>query len=125
MQQWGDFQVSNSQTLNGIYNAQNLISNNDDTEYYFTAEDGIYSMNNNGSGIINITNTVSDILYYQDERYGIYSVVDSTTYYYNRDILYINDSENSKNTIYKYNLDIDQYIDTIIVNGNVRDINFY
>ena len=125
MQQWGDFQVSNSQTLNGIYNAQNLISNNDDTEYYFTAEDGIYSMNNNGSSIINITNTVSDVLYYQDEYYGIYSVVDSTTYYYNRDILYINDSQNSKNTIYKYDLDIGSYIDTIVVDGPVKDIAFY
>ena len=121
-----DLLISANTTLNGVYNAQNLISKPDDTEYYFTAEDGVYRMDPNGIGVTKFPNLVlSDVLYYQDERYGIYSVVDSTTYYYNRDILYINDSQNSKNTIYKYNLDIDQYIDTIIVNGNVRDINFY
>jgi hypothetical protein len=114
-----------SQTLPGIYNAKNLISNNDDTEYYFTAEGGFYKMNNNGTGVSLIKPLVSDVLYYHDEVYSVYSVVDSTTYSYNRNILYVNDSENSKNIIYKYNLDTDAYIDTIIVNGTVRDIKFY
>ena len=121
-----DLLINGNTTLNGVYNAQNLISNNDETEYYFTAADGIYRMDPNTIVVTKFPDLVlSDVLYYQDEQYAIYSVVDSTTYYYNRDILYINDSQNSKNTIYKYNLDIDQYIDTIIVNGNVRDINFY
>jgi hypothetical protein len=36
----------------------------------------------------------------------------------------MNDTD-SPNSIYKYNLDLSVFIDTIIVDGNVRDINFY
>ena len=42
-----------------------------------------------------------------------------------RDILYINDAQNSKNTIYKYDLDLGAYIDTIVVDSPVKDIAFY
>ena len=120
-----DMIITASTTLPGIYNANNLITNNDDTEYYFTTEGGFYKMNPNGTGISLINALVSDVLYYQDEIYSQYSVIDSVTYYYSRDVLYVNDSENSKNTIYKYNLNSNVFIDTIIVDGNVRDINFY
>jgi len=67
----------------------------------------------------------SDILYYRDEVYSQYSITDSLTYYYNRDVLYVNDSKNSSNTIYKYNLNSDTFLDTIILDGTVKDINFY
>lgn len=113
------------QNLGGIYNANNLISNNDGTVYYFTAEGGFYKMNPDGTGISLINSLVSDVFCYQAEPYSQYSVVDSVTYYYNRDIVYLNDSEDSKNTIYKYNLNSNVFIDTIIVDGNVNDINFY
>ena len=33
--------------------------------------------------------------------------------------------ENSKNTIYKYNVNSNVFMDTINVEGNVKDINFY
>jgi hypothetical protein len=49
-------------------------------------------------------------------------VNDSTIVYY--EMLYMNDV-NSPNSIYKYNLDLSSFVDTIIVNGNVRDIKFY
>ncbi len=39
------------QTLSNIYNAQNLISESSDAKYFFTAADGVYQMNNDGSGI--------------------------------------------------------------------------
>ena len=120
-----DVVVTASTVLSGIYNASNLISNNEDTEYYFLAEGGFYRMNANGSGVSRINSLISDILYYRDEIYSQYSVTDSVTYYYNRDVLYVNDSENSKNTIYKYNLNSNAFIDTIIVDGDVRDVNFY
>jgi hypothetical protein len=120
-----DVVVTSSTVLSGIYNASNLISNNEDTEYYFLAEGGFYSMNANGSGVSRINSLVSDILYYQDEIYSQYSVTDSVTYYYNRDVLYVNDSENSKNKIYKYNLNSNTFMDTIIVDGNIIDINSY
>lgn len=116
--------VTNSQNLSGIYNANNLTSNSDGTEFYLTAEGGFYKMNSSGNNRSFIP-IVSDVLYYQDETYSQYSSADSTTYYYNRDVLYINDSQNNKSTIYKYNLDSGIVIDTIIVSGNVRDIVFY
>mgnify|MGYP001380263825 CR=1 FL=1 len=119
-----DMTIIDSQNLSDIYNGKNLISNNDGTEFYLTAEDGFYKMNSSGNNRILIP-VVSDVLSYQDEIYSQYSPTDSTTYYYNRDVLYINDSQNNKNTIYKYNLDSGNFIDTIIVNGNVTDIIFY
>jgi len=112
-------------SLTGIYNANNLISDDDDNSYYFTAENGVYSMSNSGTGVAPIVSRVSDVLCFQDERYSIYNPADSTTSYFNRDILYINDAQNSKNTIYKYNLNIGAYIDTIIVDSPVKDIAFY
>ena len=47
------------------------------------------------------------------------------TYYYNRDVLYVNDSENSKNIIYKYNLTEGEYMDTIILEAPVNDVIYY
>ena len=112
--------------LSGIYNANNLISKDDGDTYYFTAEDGVYTMSNSGTGVLQLPlSIVSDVLCFQDEEYSIYNSADSTTTYFNRDVLYINDSENSKNTIYKYNLDIGAYIDTIVVDSPVKDIAFY
>lgn len=113
-----------TQQLDGVYDARNLVSDNEDNKYYFTASDGIYSVNSDGTDYTNIINTISDVLYYQEEEYSEV-VNDSLTQYYTRNVLYINDSENSKSTIYKYNIDTDQFIDTIIVSGRVNDINFY
>ncbi len=47
-----DLLISANTTLNGIYNAQNLISKPDDTEYYFTAEDGVYKMSSTGNSVL-------------------------------------------------------------------------
>ena len=113
-----------TQYLSGVYNAKNLTANSDGTEYYLTAENGIYKMNKDGTGLSLIDDLVSDICYYNDEIYSQYAGTDSVTYY-NRDVLYCNDSENNKNIIYKYNLGSNLFIDTIIVEGNVNDINFY
>ena len=121
-----DMELDWSISLGGIYNANNLISEDDGNTYYFTAEDGVYTMSNSGTGVLQLPlSIVSDVLFFQDEEYSIYNSADSTTTYFNRDVLYINDSENSKNTIYKYNLDIGAYIDTIVVDSPVKDIAFY
>ena len=112
-------------SLTGIYNANNLISDDDDNIYYFTAENGIYSMSNSGTGVASVVSRVSDVLCFQDERYSFYNPADSSTTYLNRDVLYINDAQNSKNTIYKYDLDLGSYIDTIVVDSPVKDIAFY
>jgi len=109
----------------GVYNANNLILDKDSSGYYFTAENGVYSIFNSGTLVTPILNLVSDVLCFQNEEYSIYNPADSINYIYNRNILYINDAENSKNTIYKYNLDIQAYIDTIVVDAPVKDIAFY
>ena len=120
-----DVYITANTILSGIYNASNLIANNEDTEYYFLAEGGFYKMNSNGSGVSLLSSIESDILYYRDEVYSQYSTTDSITYYYNRDVLYVNDSQNNANTIYKYNLNSNTFFDTIIVEGAVKNINFY
>ncbi len=120
-----DLLISANTTLNGVYNAQNLISKPDDSEYYFTAEDGVYKMSSSGNSVSQVSSLISDIVAYQDDSYSIYSTADSVWYWYNRDVLYFNDAVNSPTTIYKYNLDNSTFIDTIEVNGSVRDINFY
>ena len=124
-----DMELDWNVSLGGIYNANNLISEDDGNTYYFTAKNGIYTMSNSGTVVGPFLNIVSDVLFFQDERYSIYLADDSLGNplytFENRNILYVNDSDNDKNTIYKYDLDILSYIDTIIVDGNVRDIAFY
>jgi len=115
-----DLTIDWTKQLNNIYNAKNLTSNNAGSVYFFTAADGVYSINPNGNGIGQVLPIISDVLFVQNEQYF---PTDSTTATSN--MLYINDSENNPNTIYKYNLVLSNYVDTIIVNGNVRDINFY
>jgi len=106
--------------LTNIYNAQNLISNASDTRYYFTADDGVYQMNNNGSGVTKKINFTSDFIDAKAERYDL-----TDTTWANVNMLYLNDAVNNPNTIYKYNLFTNVFCDTIVVDGNVRDIAFY
>ena len=54
-----------TQYLSGIYNAKNLTSNNDGTVYYFTAENGFYQMDKNGTGISLINGLLSDICVFE------------------------------------------------------------
>jgi len=119
-----EISVTSNEPLLGIYNANNLISDDDDDIYYFTAENGVYSMSNSGTAVVQILNIVSDFLCFQDESYSVYSITDSVNYFYNRNILYLNDAEDSGNIIYKYNLDINEYIDTIEVDAPVNNISF-
>ncbi|HIG32205.1 MAG TPA: hypothetical protein EYQ09_02015 [Flavobacteriales bacterium] len=108
------------QTLSNIYNAQNLISESSDAKYFFTAADGVYQMNNDGSGISKKINFTSDFI---DIKVESYDLTDTTSAYAN--MLYVNDAINNPNTIYKYNIATSVFSDTIVVDGNVRDIAFY
>ena len=104
-------------------NAKNLVSDLSGDVFYFTASDGVYRMSPTATGIDQIIPIISDVLCYQYEEY-LYPLTDSTTTVLNREILYVNDADN-KNRIYKWDIELDSYIDTIIVDGNVRDVNFY
>ena len=109
-----------TQTLSNLYNAQNLISESSDAKYFFTAADGVYQMNNDGSGVSKKINFTSDFI---DIKVESYDLTDTTSAYTN--MLYVNDAINNPNTIYKYNIATNVFSDTIVVDGNVRDIAFY
>ena len=115
-----DMVLTSTKTLNGIYNAHNLLSNDNDNRYYFTAHDGVYRMNNTGGGIVQLLDIVSDVLFFQTESYNN---TDTTTALSR--MIYINDSENNPGYIYKYNEELSLVTDTIIVDGSVRDISYY
>ena len=107
-----------SKDLTNIYNADNLIYNYYNNRYYFTADGGIYGMSENGTGITQIITSESDILVRNEEKYNN---TDSTQAYAN--MFYINDINNPSN-IYKYNMSLSQFVDTIVVPGKVVDIKF-
>ena len=102
-----------------MYNANNLVTNNEATFLYFTAHDGIYKINSSSLSFSSILTNKANVM---RMNYESYPITDST--FYNVGMLYMNDIENP-NTIFKYNLYTSNFQDTIIVDGNVRDINFY
>ena len=109
-----------TQNLSNIFNAQNLISDEADAMYFFTAVDGVYQMNNDGSGVLKKINFTSDFIDIQVESYDL---TDSTSAYAN--MLYVNDAINNASTIYKYNTVTSEFCDTIVVDGRIKDIAFY
>jgi len=109
-----------SQNLINIYNAQNLISDEADVMYFFTAVDGIYQMNNDGSGVFKRINFTSDFI---DIKLESYDLTDTTIAYVN--MLYVNDATNNSSTIYKYNTITSEFCDTIVVDAPVNSIAFY
>ncbi len=115
-----DLEVAWTQPLNNVFDAANLVSNNAGSVYFFTASDGVYNMNENGTSVSQILPIISDVLFVNIEQY---SPTDSTTATAN--MLYVNDSQNMPNTLYKYNIALSSYVDTIVVEGDIRDVNFY
>ena len=116
---WG-FELYWDKTLNGIYNARNLIESPSSSRFYFLAEGGVYWMPQDASYTEQIFNIESDVLLRRNEWYAINDSTDALS-----DMLYVNDAVSANNIIYKYNLATSAFCDTIIVDGNVRDINFY
>lgn len=114
-----DNQVYSTNLLSGIYNAQNLVPNYDNSGCFFTAEGGIYRLNLNGLGVNLLESVDSDVLFSISESYPL---TDSTVAY--SDMLYMNDL-NIPNKVYKYNVNLSLFVDTIIVDGVVKNINVY
>ena len=115
-----DFSVYWNETLNGIYNARNLIENSSSSKFYFLADGGAYWMPQDASYTIQIFSLESDVLLRRNEQYAVNDTTNSFS-----NMLYVNDAVNANNTIYKYNLATSTFCDTIIVDGAVKDINFY
>ena len=113
-----DLLINFSQDLTSIYNANNLVETSNGNNYYFTANGGIYRTNTSMTNINLIVPIESDVLNITTEKYA---VNDTTDAYSN--ILYMNDLSNT-GKIYKYNINLSSFVDTIIVSGNVIDIKF-
>jgi len=111
--------VYSTDNLSGIYNAKNLISNYDNSSCYFTASDGIYSLNPNNLNFSFIVDVNASVINTIVESYA---VNDSTIGY--SEMLYMNDMD-SPNSIYKYNIALSSFVDTITVGAEIKDINFY
>ena len=113
-----DLLINFSQDLTSIYNANNLVETSNGNNYYFTANGGIYRTNTSMTNINLIVPIESDVLNITTEKYA---VNDTTDAYSN--ILYMNDLSNT-GKIYKYNINLSSFVDTILVSGNVIDIKF-
>ncbi len=111
-------EIYSSNALSGIYNAQNLIENWNGSIYYFTAIGGIYRLNPNTYNTSLVLNVNSDVIKAVVEQYAN---TDTTTISYQ--MLYMNDLD-SPNKMYKYNIDLLSFEDTIEVNGTILDIQF-
>jgi len=112
-------QVYSTNTLTGIYNAQNLISNWNNSICYLTAEGGVYSLNEsslNANLLVSVNASIINAI--------VESFPDTDTTFVSSQMLYMNDLDNP-NTIYKYNFELSLFTDTIIVDGAVKDIAFY
>jgi hypothetical protein len=112
-------EVYSTDNLSGIYNAQNLISNWNNSSCYFTTGGGVYMLNLNTLNTNLIVSVNASVINAIVESFA---VNDTTTVSY--EMLYMNDAD-SPNSIYKYNRSLSVFVDTIIVDGNIRDINFY
>jgi len=113
-----DLLINFSQDLPSIYNADNLIETSNGNNYYFTAVGGIYRTNTTMTNVNLVIPIDSDVMNITTERY---SVNDTTEAYSN--ILYMNDISSAGN-IYKYNINLSTFVDTISVSGRVLDIQF-
>ena len=113
-----DLLINFSQVLPSIFNANNLVETSNGNNYYFTANGGVYRTNTSMTNVNLIIPIESNVLNIATERYA---VNDTTNAYSN--ILYMNDLTNI-GKIYKYNINLSSFVDTISVSGRVIDIEF-
>ena len=111
-------EVYSTDFLSGIYNAQNLVPNYNNSGCFLTADGGVYRLNLNGLGVSLIESVNANVLSSKTEAYAD---TDSTVAY--SDMLYMNNLD-APNHVYKYNVNLSLFVDTIIVDGVVLDIKF-
>lgn len=107
--------------LNGIYNADNLCSNESNTIFYFTASDGVYWSEKSSFSANLITDTkVPNVLISNNETYfDLTDSLDKTMNY-----LWFNDQNNS-NYLYKFNSQTNTFEDSIMLNSPIIDLEIY
>jgi len=109
-----------STALNGIYNADNLILNNSETKYYITTSSGVYYLSVSSLNKTLVTDKkIPSVLEINRESFA-----DTDTTSLIVDFLYMND-KNNKDYIYKYNVYLNQFVDSFQVNSDVIDLEVY
>ena len=118
----GSLSIINVIVLNNIYNADNLISNHNDTKYYITSENGVYWIDASTYSTHLVTDKKNPtVLCVNVEKYA-----DTDTTFAYSGMLYMNDNNsNSSEYIYKYNVQLNQFVDSFIVNAPVLDFQIH
>ncbi len=116
----GSLNVQSSNTLSNVYNANNLLINNSNTKYYITSSSGVYYLSTTSLNHTLVTDKkIPTVLEINRESFAN---TDTTSIFV--DFLYMNDKNNS-DYIYKYNVYLDQFVDSFQVNDPVIDLKIY
>ena len=116
----GSLNVQSSNTLSNVYNANNLLINNSNTKYYITSSSGVYYLSTTSLNHTLVTDKkIPTVLEINRESFAN---TDTTSIIV--DFLYMNDKNNS-DYIYKYNVFLDQFVDSFEVSSPVIDLKIY
>ena len=116
----GSLNAVSSTTLNGLYNADNLILNNSETKYYITSSLGVYYLSVSSLNKTLVTDKkIPTVLEINRESFA-----NTDTTFLIVDFLYMND-ENKKDYIYKYNVYLNQFVDSFQVDSDVIELEVY
>ena len=116
----GSLNVQTSNTLNNIYNANNLLLNNSNTKYYITSSSGVYYIST--TSLVHTLVTDKKTPTVLEINRESFANTDTTSIIV--DFLYMNDVNNS-DYIYKYNVYLNQFVDSFQVNNPVIDLKIY
>ena len=115
----GSLNVINTIQLNNIFNAKKIIKNSSGNKYYFIAENGVYSFNPVTFTYQMITDIVNPSVIYS--RVEQFQNTDTTFAF--SDVLYLNNI--GDNYLFKFNVQQNIFVDSIEVNSEIIDLEFY
>lgn len=103
-------------TLSGIYNGQSLIQSTDNELLYLSGVDGVYEVSVPTMTYSLLSNRNTTVLQIQSETYN---TTDTTSILI--DMIYMNDLQ-EPGFIFKYNTNLNSFVDSFSVTGDVIDI---
>ncbi len=116
----GSLNLQTSNTLSGLYDADNLLINNSGTKYYITTSEGVYYISTSSFNHTLVTDKkVPTSMIINRESFAN---TDTTSLVV--DFLYMNDN-NNKDYIYKYNVYLDQFVDSFQLTSEVIDLEIH
>lgn len=116
----GSLNLQASNTLSGLYDADNLLINNSGTKYYITTSEGVYFISTSSFAHTLVTDKkVPTSMIINRESFAN---TDTTSLVV--DFLYMNDKDN-KDYIYKYNVYLNQFVDSFQLNSEVIDLELH